>query len=655
MLSSQKMMSAPSGGGADNNFKNVTLLLNGDGTNGAQNNTFVDSSTNNFTITRNGNTTQGSFSPYGSNWSSYLDGSSYIYTSASSNAFNFGTGDFTVEFWLYPTDTSRVSTIAAATYYTGFYIQKDLASGLIFDFNDGALNLQGSNFDNTKNTWTHYALVRSGGTASLFQNGTRVATTSNSADISISGTIIIGASDTSGSYAAKTGYISNFRVVKGTAVYSPSASTITVPTTPLTAVTNTSLLVLGSNRFVDLSTNNAALTLSGSPKIQRFSPFSPTASYSTATIGGSGYFDGGGDYLQTASSSSVSVFAGDFTIEGWFYITGSATWNDIVGASSNDWYIEVNNDQYIDTSLGITSSSGSASKNAWNHFAVVRSGSTIALMLNGTRVGTTTNSSTIGTTSAVLIGSNGEPATGYISNIRIVNGTAVYSPSESTYTVPTSPLTAVSNTQLLCNMTNAGIPDSAMMNNLETRGNAQVSTSVKKYGTGSIAFDGTGDYLYSANVQDFAYGTGDFTVEMWFYPTQSAIGIDTEEYLYDTRPSGTNGAYSSLYIKKTNDNIAWLQGGTDRILSGTFSFNTWHHLAVCRSGTSTKMFLDGTQVGSTYTDTTNYGAGRLTIGSSSYSFNSLLYYGNIDDLRITKGYARYTSNFTPPTEALPTK
>ena len=72
-------------------FKYVTLLLHGDGTNGAQNNTFLDSSSNNFTITRNGNTTQGTFSPYGSNWSSYFDGTSYA--SISGGVTNVGTGD----------------------------------------------------------------------------------------------------------------------------------------------------------------------------------------------------------------------------------------------------------------------------------------------------------------------------------------------------------------------------------------------------------------------------------------------------------------------------------------------------------------------------------------------------------------------------------
>ena len=83
----------------DAQFNYVTMLLHGDGTNGAQNNTFLDSSANNFTITRNGNTTQGSFSPYGSNWSNYFGGSANYLQTASSTALQLGTGDFTIEFW----------------------------------------------------------------------------------------------------------------------------------------------------------------------------------------------------------------------------------------------------------------------------------------------------------------------------------------------------------------------------------------------------------------------------------------------------------------------------------------------------------------------------------------------------------------------------
>ena len=78
--------------------------------------------------------------------------------------------------------------------------------------------------------------------------------------------------------------------------------------------------------------------------------------------------------------------------------------------------------------------------------------------------------------------------------------------------------------------------------------------------------------------------------------------------------------------------------------------NTWHHIALSRSGTSTRLFLDGVQVGSTYTDSNNYlvGASRPIFGASGFNTADVNYLGYIDDFRITRGYARYTSTFTPP-------
>ena len=93
----------------DAQFKNVTLLLHGDGTNGAQNNTFLDSSTNALSITRNGNTTQGTFSPYGSNWSNYTAGSgsgtSRVDVSGTSGIFGSNIS-YTMEGWFFFTSNS---------------------------------------------------------------------------------------------------------------------------------------------------------------------------------------------------------------------------------------------------------------------------------------------------------------------------------------------------------------------------------------------------------------------------------------------------------------------------------------------------------------------------------------------------------------------
>ena len=145
----------------DPQFNYVTMLLHGDGTNGAQNNTFTDSSTNNFTITRNGNTTQGSFSPYGSNWSNYFDGSGDYLILSSSADLSPESSDFCIEAWVYITTTpTSYQTIFSAS-----------ASGIFFgnlssstDF--GLRQRTGSDLivstPPPTNTWTHVAVSRSG-------------------------------------------------------------------------------------------------------------------------------------------------------------------------------------------------------------------------------------------------------------------------------------------------------------------------------------------------------------------------------------------------------------------------------------------------------------------------------------------------------------
>ena len=633
-------------------FKNVTLMLHGDGTNGGQNNTFLDSSTNNFTITRNGNTTQGTFSPYGSNWSNYFDGSSYL-NAGTNAAFSVGTGDFTIELWVFPTAFSGTYTgyFTTRTGGQGFDIQiLNSSATLMLGNNTGAVI--SANNVLSLNTWQHICAVRSGSTNSLYVNGTRVATGTDSTNFTDTGAKV-GSSGPSGGNNG-VGYISNVRLVKGTAVYNPSSTTITVPTTPLTAISGTSILTCQSNRFIDNSTNAFTITVNGSPSVQRFSPFSPSTAYSTSVIGGSGYFDGSGDYLLTPSTGQFAP-SGNFTISFWYYPTSLANYYSLVGNyttnTSTDWLIETWGDGTIKFYLDggtprITSSSGTIKIGQWYYISLNRSGTTVTAYVNGTSQGTYTLSGTLGTTSkAINIGGAASDYTsGYISDVKLIDGSSVT-------TIPTAPQTATTGTTLLLNFTNASILDNAMMNDLETVGNAQISTSVKKYGTGSIYLDGTGDYLTCNNPASniYQFGTGDFTVEFWAYLTNSS---NDNGPIFDTRSSSSNG----LLIRQGNgaggiaNRIDAVITGSATASSGTITFNTWNHIAVVRSSGTLKVYYNGT--GGTGVSATGNITGTNAYIGAFYDALSINIAGYFDDLRITKGVARYTANFTPPTSQL---
>lgn len=631
-------------------FYDVTMLLTGDGTNGAQNNTFTDSSSNAFSITRNGNTTQGSFSPYGDLWSNYFDGATSTRLTLSSNtAFAFGTGAYTMECWVFLS--------AAATYTSTMFDAGNATNAISLGVNaNGSVQIGkygignvvvSSAGDVSTGQWAHIAAVRSSTSSNdtkLYVNGVLKATGTDANNWTVTNTPSVGGINLSG--YTTNGYISNLRIVKGSAVYT---SAFTPSTTPLTAISGTSLLTCQSNRFIDTSSNAFALTVNGTPSVQRFSPFNPTSAYSTSVIGGSGYFDGSGDYLVTPSNAALGLGTGDFTVECWYYHLSRASTDGLIGNGTNlNVYINTSGTLgYFNGSSG-QDSSQTVPLNTWGHIAVVRASGTLKIYYNGVQVLSQTQGTNYGTSSWYIgtnSAANNDPCNGYMTDARIVKGTAVYT---SAFTPPTAPLTAITNTSLLLNFTNAGIYDNAMMNDLETVGNAQISTSVKKYGTGSIAFDGTGDYLVSnANSSLYAFGTGDYTIEMWVYFNNvSTLGV-----FYDSRPASTNGFYPTLYVSSGN---VYFYFNSANEGSAAVSTGQWYHLAVCRSSGTVKMFLNGTQ-SATWADTRAYinGSSRPYIGGSGYGSGGDAFTGYIDDLRVTKGYARYTSNFTAPTAALP--
>lgn len=641
----------------DAQFNYVTMLLHGNGTNGAQNNTFVDSSTNNFTITRNGNTTQGTFTPYGSNWSNYLNGSSSLSVNVSGVAA--GTSTFTFETWVYlnayPSADAPFYDTRSSNGATTTAMQFGVYSTGALKFYDGTeTNLGGTV---PLNQWVHIALVRNGSNVMTpYINGTATGTTVSSTRNFTDQYFWIGSVPGPTSPYINA-YLSNLRWVVGTAVYT---SNFTPSTTPLTAITNTKILTCQANRFVDASANSFTITLNGSPSVQRFSPFSPTTAYSTSVIGGSGYFDGSGDYLTVPTNAAFNIGTSSFTLECWFYSLGSTSYQAIVsawGTTQSDSAFEIaTNGTNLFIQIAYGSSQVSFQPSAppsyqWNHVVMVGNGSTLSAFINGTRVGTQAFSSSINNASyspaiGYRVAASNYPFLGYVSNPRLVKGTAVYDPTSSTLTVPTAPLTAITNTSLLLSYTNAGILDNAMMNDLETVGNAQISTSVKKYGTGSMYFDGTDDRLNMPSSPNLAFGTGDFTLEMWAYFTSTA-NFPT---LTDSRSS--TGSTSGFNLGLSSAKVQLYTTSQLLIGSSTLSANTWYHIAITRASGTLKIWLNGTQ-DATVSNSTNWSDQTFVVGATPSAANFMT--GYIDDLRITKGYARYTANFTAPTTAFADK
>ena len=206
-----------------------------------------------------------------------FNGSNQYLSIASNSAFDFGAGNFTVECWVYLNNTSTYAIVGTRTNDTYLTIRWCLYVG------DGFLSCDVWNTSNARialftfqstiptATWTHCALVRSGTSFKLYQNGTQSTNSATSSDaVSNSSTAINIGSFISSGVANLNGNISNLRIVKGTALYT---SSFTVPTSPLTAIANTALLTCNAATIVDGSTNNFAITNNNAATVSSITPF----------------------------------------------------------------------------------------------------------------------------------------------------------------------------------------------------------------------------------------------------------------------------------------------------------------------------------------------------------------------------------------------
>jgi hypothetical protein len=685
-------------GGGDDDFNLVQTLIHADGSDGAHNTTgFVDSSSNGLTVTNNGgNVFQGTFSPFSKDegkWSVYFPQgvtTNQIYVNPASTAdLSPGTSAFTLEAWVYITaDTYPYSRVCNF----GPYWNNNNSIALVVNDTANSDKISFAAYaagGNTRtcvsqnatpmNQWVHIAVTRdTTGDFRLFINGNLDATNTSyrTTDLSSGGsqTLAIGNGMNRAVEEPFEGYISNFRFVKGTAVYT---SSFDVPTEPLTAITNTKLLTCCSNRFMDKGPGaDVTSQSSGYPKVRPFSPYKNSAKYDPAVHGGSAYFGGAAsNYVKMDHASLFDFGTTDHCLEMWVYPTettyktGVNQWRLIADLEGNNNYwgwttqniggqgggLTIHTDT-LDTYSGATTEM--PIPYSWNHIVYQFTGGRTNWYVNGTRVYDATRAHSWSDATGIRIGNSGNYNDyfykGFATDFRVTTG-ANYNPysNAATLTVPTAPLTSGSYTRGLLNFATTAIRDEAGGNQLNTIGNTPIDTSIKKFGTGSMEFNHSSHYVTLNNETFRPFGTGDFTIECWAYfnttPNGNGQGVFqlSNGYLNATTRGPAAGCSNSTGKWGIYYGTSW---SGDLASASVPSINTWYHMAYVRHSGTSKLYVDGVEQLS-ISDTTNYTDTYFTIGGW-YDGNYLMS-GRIDEFRITHK-ARYTSNnFDVPTSALP--
>ena len=190
---------------------------------------------------------------------------------------------------------------------------------------------------------------------------------------------------------------------------------------------------------------------------------------------------------------------------------------------------------------------------------------------------------------------------------------------------------------------------------LNASGNAAVTTSQQKFGAGSLTFDGTNDRVTRSNTAEVLFANGEFTVEAWCRFVAKA----NNQCVVSVWGTTVGASAWAVWIESNQLGLRIAVGSTPIDYHAAFTpvLGQWYHVAVSRSNTATRVFVDGVIIHTTTEAprTMNTSSASLAIGavSPSGSFPTYDYNGQIDELRITKGVARYSANFTPPTAAFP--
>ena len=648
-----------------------------------------------------GYVTSSPFNPFnGSYYSALFDGSTG-YLTVSSGIIDIGSQSFSVEFWWYSEVTTRQIFFSSNT---DFWLAIDYNSlgagklGLFASTNGTSWNLINAAASGAAGVttgvpnlgqWNHIALSRSVGNWSMWLNGVRILALtglSNALITRISEAKIIGAS-TSAATSKVNGWMTGFKFVVGTATYDPTATTITVPTSPITNTTDTKLLMLQEPWIYD-KTGSTTVTVNGTVSTTQFHPYSVTGANTSSIVKNSAYFTAATDYVAYENRPMVPLISPDnFTVEAWVYpISRGATMPviinsyDVTQSGSFALYAGHSTAGLTKWSALIGSGTPNLISNAtinflqWSHVAISKIGNTATFFINGITDSSASISTALslgGTGPYIVIGNAWDSTsagssnlffTGYISNLRTVNGVGVYT---GNFTIPTAPLlitqgsttniqsisTNTSTTLLILQnigpANNSVLLDRSDYNNLITRigSPAQGSFNPYRQHTSSTFFNGVNaTYVGTGTVNSvFALGTGDFTIEAWVLPTVNATnGPGT---VFDLRTA----AGVSAIVGKFN---ARRQMVLDGAVTVTFTpelltMGVWSHVAWSRVDRTFYGYINGRLTG-TQAFATDLGSAAqpLYIGYNWTAANG--WNGYISNFRIVKGFGVYSGSYFEP-------
>ena len=642
-------------------------------------NTLLKASGNNGTnvtmsgVTVGGDASTQAFSPYHpGGYSTYFDGTGDYLTFNPGADIAFGTGNFTVEAWVYHTSSlgadAIIDTRGGGT--ANWVLYRDTSNGGRIQWYNGSSNTYstGSKKWSRQDKWIHIAYCRSGTTGYFFIDGELLNTQTDSTNYSTSSTETTIGARYSQDTAFFQGYMRDVRIIKGTALYT---ATFTPPTSARTAITNTKLLACSLPYIAD-SSGNHTVTTNGNTHTRRFGPYD-YSSYNASSHGSSVYFDGTGDKLTASYDAGYSFGTGDFTIEAWIYPTALSSNRLII-----DTYASGENGSYqlywraTGTSLAFytvgdgvylqDSSSGNIILNSWNHVAVSRSGTTARLFVNGKIVDTATNSRDMTHDNTLCIGAQNSTSTnyfnGFISDVRIVKGTAVYT---AAFTPTTTPLSSISGTSILTCNDAPNVFDGTGQARVKTDG-AKSSTSSTKYASASIQ-TGTSDRVYFypiTSASEFDDLTGDYTIEAWVKLDSSTL--DYANIVLYRDESNTSNPH--ILLRFGNSGFGYhLQfrvtgTGSNNVHSVNLTqtnFSNFRHVALVRNNGIIKLYVDGVLYPTnTGADPSSFPNSQVvnsdSIGAADKFEVGGAFDGNIEDFRFTKNLARYP--FLPPSETL---